>query len=742
MFSLYCQYRTYDSQQSQYVNKNICFYDDSIPEKDYIVFSPELEKEVGTSGSLSFVLPPTNIGYDDISRDACELVCYKNGDEIWRGRILNDDSDFYNQRSIKCEGQLSYLNDAIIPRGNYGSPDNPLPYDQLLSNIVLGIYNAKNGNNDINSNDYSGPYDKRIFLSSFPTQTPAGKYIEIDNDKPLDIVNTICEMCNLYPYVSRDNIGTDANPIWRNRIHFVNGEKQNDGTYFPDTIQDQEIIFGKNLLDFTRNYDVTTLVTAVTMKGSNIEGSQDDEYYTLAELDKSGSTYSDRTDQTTGIYHPSQMTYMYYPAAVASYGWREEVLELETTGTEEEVTASDRPSEQLWSFGLQYLKVSQFDSMVIEINAVDLTYIGTATESLDIFKNIKVISEPHGLDRYFPITAMTIPLDNPANTSYKMGIEDDISLSASYNKTNQALFDKIRALPSTKSIVDIAKDEAAAMIAGATSGYITITQDQGKSEALVISTFPDYTDTDPSNEVWVFNSGGLAHWTGGWRGQVPTIVNTAITADGKIVADFITAGTLNALLIKGEKIILASQSQQTSPYVELNRNAFIGHKANGQVTFHITPFLSTGSYDPVLDTNQAVSYAGYINVFESKETWVGSVDRDSQGNLVGAGYLYQTLGARVPRAGTPDAECVVEDNTAMAYNFHNSSLGPAYLWRIRIGGRYITFMNGMLVQDEAVQADPVTHYGDYYSGNITIGNDTWKVNDGLIVGQVQPNNNE
>lgn len=720
MFSLYCQYRSVDRQQ--YIDHNLCFYDDSIPDQNYIVFSPTLEKEVGTSGSLSFVLPPTNIGYGSVSRDACELVCYKNGDEIWRGRILTDDSDFYNQRSIKCEGQLSYFNDVIIPRGNYGTENNPLNYSVLLSNYILALYNIKNGNNDITSDNFNGPYDKRIFLSSFPDAKYPGKYIKIDNDNVLDIINSICEDTKLYPVVTRDNVGTSENPKWRNRLHFIEGEKQSNGQYFPDTIEDQEVVFAENLLDFTRNYDVTTLVTAVTMKGSNIEGSETDDYYTLEALDRTGSgtsqdpyIYSDRTDPETGIMHVAQQTYMYYPSAIISYGWRETLLEIETTGTETEAIITDRPSEQLWTVGLNYLRVSQFDSMVIEINAVDLTYLGVSSESLDIYKNVKVISPPHGLDRYFPITSISIPLNDPGNTTYKMGIEEDVSLSSSYNKTNQDLLNKINALPSTKSILDIAKSNAASAIAGATTGHVTIVQNeqQGMADAIVISTLRDYKNTSPNNKVWVWNINGLSYWSGGWNGtSTPSDVNIAITNDGHIVANMITTGVMSAERIRGGHLIVSTETRNEG-------NVWCSFDPN-EITFHRRHNNSdntVGYIVPQVNDNLGniwMVYNSDAHCFECDIMFVGNAE--AAAGTVNDHHSAKTLG------------CIGDADT--------DSDG---VYTLVIGNKNIYIKRGMVISEETIESGGTPQEG--YNGSITIDGTTYDVVNGIIIEPNQQNNN-
>lgn len=55
----------------------------------------------------------------------------------------------------------------------------------------------------------------------------------------------------------------------------------------------------------------------------------------------------------------------------------------------------------------------------------------------------------------------------------------------------------------------------------------------------------DY-DIAVAQKVWRWNIGGLGFSRNGYNGPY----TTAITQDGRIVADFITAGTLNAAMVK------------------------------------------------------------------------------------------------------------------------------------------------------------------------------------------------
>ena len=83
-------------------------------------------------------------------------------------------------------------------------------------------------------------------------------------------------------------------------------------------------------------------------------------------------------------------------------------------------------------------------------------------------------------------------------------------------------------------------------------GYVVAVQDAGGnwSEILIMDT-PDITT---AKKVWRWNGGGFGFSSTGFNGPY----TTAITQDGAIVADFITAGTMSASIISGG--VLQSQS--------------------------------------------------------------------------------------------------------------------------------------------------------------------------------------
>ena len=105
--------------------------------------------------------------------------------------------------------------------------------------------------------------------------------------------------------------------------------------------------------------------------------------------------------------------------------------------------------------------------------------------------------------------------------------------------TIQQIANEISKIPSSDTIIQIAKDNATSIInSGVKNSYVVVR----KNEILVMDT----QDINTATKVWRWNNGGLGYSSTGYYGEY----GTAITNDGAIVADFITTGILNANLIR------------------------------------------------------------------------------------------------------------------------------------------------------------------------------------------------
>lgn len=102
----------------------------------------------------------------------------------------------------------------------------------------------------------------------------------------------------------------------------------------------------------------------------------------------------------------------------------------------------------------------------------------------------------------------------------------------------------IKALPRSSAMQSVI-NSATSMITGNRGGYVVLHSSTGSKEPDEILIM-DKPGIETARNVWRWNKAGLGYSGNGYNGPY----GTAITADGKIVADYIAAGTLNAAMIR------------------------------------------------------------------------------------------------------------------------------------------------------------------------------------------------
>lgn len=140
-------------------------------------------------------------------------------------------------------------------------------------------------------------------------------------------------------------------------------------------------------------------------------------------------------------------------------------------------------------------------------------------------------------------------------------------------------------------ILDAAKEHATNLINSGFGGHVRIYPDR----ILIMDTKDEMT----ALRVWQWNLNGFGYSSTGINGPY----GTAITMDGRIVADFITAGTMNGNLIKGGEINGATlRTSDTKNYVSISKQfirlfesditrMFLGYYINSRKEMQPTIFL-------------------------------------------------------------------------------------------------------------------------------------------------------
>lgn len=591
-------------------------YDDESDDKSLRLVNPKLSLADSSAGSLTMTIPPGNAGYSSIVRMKTDITVMKDGEILWQGRVLQENKDFWNQRALTCEGELAFFNDTIQPPQEY-SYENQQAVRLFLS-ALLAVHNEhveENRQFTLGVVDVTAPDDTLYRVTNYETT------ISCLNEKLVSKLGG-----HLY-------------------VRHQNGVRYLDYLAEPLNLNTQEVNFGKNLIDFTRSFDSAEYATVLVPLGKRLEKEEGDpedleKYLTVESVNPDGSIYIERPD------------------AIETYGRIIKVVHFDDV----------EDANTLWLKGILYLDDLQFDTMVIELSALDLHYLNPEIESVKIGDTIRVISAPHGLaeGKDFPVQQMDIPLDRPENTIYTLGTEVRTSLTAESNKTNQELKEKIDAIETVQSEVDPdailaqAQQNAQAMMDLTLNGYVTLETNTtgGKhSEALYISeskpVLPKVNNRYQAQRLWKWSLSGL-----GYTDDYGVTWKTAIDMNGSILGERIAANSIHGNRITTGTLTLTTAAGDTGCMIYLRTvegsSTTVISSSNIQIKGMVT-FAKLNDPDTTSDGSKTFIDGGHIRAetmdlssLRVREIWFNddSVDYRVMATELGSSMAYTYIGPK------------------------------------------------------------------------------------------------
>lgn len=516
---------------------NVCIFDDTIPGP--WALAPRLTLTAGAAGSLSFTLPRNAAGYDSVQRLTSTISVLRDGATIWMGRPLTEERDLWDGRVIFCEGALAWLNDTIA-----------MVTDPTMSGI-LQAHNAKElANRQI---QFGGAWTAEHLTA------------EADGSTSLQLATRMTQ--ELGGLLDMKYPGGVPSLYWLQNYPVPTGNEQS-------------LVFGENLLDFTRSWDMTDFATVCYVRGAEIQ---------------------DAEGHGTGTYYNSGWV---VSTAMADYGRIEKYFNFSDLDTN--ALCIDEAD--------AYLRNQQFAEMQITVTALDLHILNPAVKSFDLLERVHVLSPLHGLDGVFAVTNLEIPLDAPENTAYTLGfvnvdyvrrvrtltkqqLQQDEQLREDIEETGaQAKKHADEIAMELNQTIEDARQEIYDTMSSLTEGYVFIDTNGTNTQGIYITDSPitSVSEITPGMHVWKWSMTGL-----GYSDDGGTTWRTAMTYDGKINADLILTGLLMVQYIKlyGNMAVFDSSSGSV-PGGYLGYGA--GANSNGDTTPGIHMFVDNGATEVIV----------------------------------------------------------------------------------------------------------------------------------------------
>jgi hypothetical protein len=449
--------------------------------KALIVGDPYYQKGDNVNGQAEFSVYPTHPYYQYVKKLTTDIVFYKDGVEKFAGRVLYDDEDSKGVKKVFVEGELAYFCDSI---------QRPTVYHNI---------SVKNYLKTIIDNHNSQVEERKQFT--------------------LGRVSVTDQNDSLYRYANWETTRETLKDKLVDRLggHLVIRKK--DGIRYLDYLNDdefytqnrQEIRFGKNLLDYSKNMDASDLVTCVIPLGTKLEKSSIEgleERLTIKEVNGGVDYVSD-------------------DSAVAAYG------RIYKTVTWDDVKVASN----LMKKGREYLKSVQFENMVLELKAIDLNLTDDDIQELEVGDLIRCVSPPHGLDSKLPLSSLKVYISNFAKNTITLGTEKQSNTYTSSNSHTAEKIEKtINSMPSKGEILQEALRDATNLLNDMNrTGNAIHTKNE-----FIVSDTPGVAN---AKNLWRWGLGGLAHYSEGYDGPIDGV---ALTMDGKINGKMISAGSIYA----------------------------------------------------------------------------------------------------------------------------------------------------------------------------------------------------
>lgn len=324
------------------------------------ILSPTLEVELNKTGSFQCTLPASHPNYGLVKKLKSIITVYQDDDLLFRGRVLDEEARWHNEKAVSCEGDMAFLLDSVL---------RPFSFSGTVAEFAAYVLELHNAQVDEN---------KRFLLGNVTVEG----YVVHDAEDYSTTKETL-EKALLEPFGGYL------------MTRYENGQAYLDYLKDITLLAPQKIEFGKNLLDLKtlrKGADIATVVVPLGAKLKDEEGKDTGQRLTIESVNGGADFVLD-------------------DAAIAQFG----------TIVKFTIFDDVTDAETLKQRGQAYLAQSVNLPDTIELTAADLAAAGADVSSFHLGTKVRVISRPHGIDQLFTVTKLSIDLFNPAANKLTLG---------------------------------------------------------------------------------------------------------------------------------------------------------------------------------------------------------------------------------------------------------------------------------------------------------------------------------
>lgn len=622
-----------------YLDDKILYYPN---DETYEIFNSKLELALNEAGSFEFDIPSSNLRYDDFKLRQSMIRVDQNGVEIFYGEVREVTQNFDFTKHVYVVGELAFLFDSIQPQRKYQT--SPL---QVFESLI--------------NNHNSQVEDRKKFELGFVQISDTNNYILRYTNREDTLTAMREKLCKPFDgnlRIRKDSNGTrylDLVPL------------ENYGSYCK-----QEIQFGENLMKHSCNMTTADIATCVIPLGKRLDNDERTED-AIEGLDENLTIVGTTVDD----YHKNtDDDFVQLDSAVKNYGFIRVVKNFD------DITVAENLKEK----AIKWLKTAQYETMTLELNALDLSLLDANIDTFDVGDTVHAWALPFEMDATFPVQKKTIYLNDLSKNMIVLGSTYQQSFTSQASSAVNSLTDEI---PEVSPILQGAKDNAMKLLNGSVGGHVIMKFDSTNSyvEEMLIC---NGSKEEDSTQKWVWNLNGLGYMHRANIGDPWSSLDIAMTMDGHMVANFITSGLLR--LTGSNNGTKATDGAHLQVY---DGNTLIGSWGKDGIVIN-KGSLNIGGNFSVDTSGNMTARSGYIG--DGASGW--SINTTGINSYGGPNSLWDTtagmyVGADGIRSNASDRTYIMMYNGALSTNSSFSAQGITTGTLILNGSVYLNSGSGI-----------------------------------------------